>query len=224
MLGPAWLQGWTWLGQWRNKVRHGVEKLLTGGLGSLMKVPQHLGKLIYTVGWDITYKQKWGEVIINNRTRSQIEFISVRPGSVREQSSGCEHRGPLLWTFSAHMANICTWTRGRLCHLSEPCPRQRGLGLYPFHRSEALESWVLLWCWHGFPSLPASVTGRPVCVLSLSERKPAWSCETFFPFALTSHLPSFLKFMGFDRLYFRVIWLKMFSSFPCHFWHDTLII
>lgn len=59
MVGPAWLQGWTWLGQWWHKVRHGVEKLLTGGLGSLMKVPQHLGKLsafVYTVGWDITYR------------------------------------------------------------------------------------------------------------------------------------------------------------------------
>ena len=36
-----------------------MEKPLTGGLDSLMKMPQHLGKFnvfIYTVGWDITYR------------------------------------------------------------------------------------------------------------------------------------------------------------------------
>lgn len=53
-------------------------------------------------------------------------------------------------------------------------------------------------------SLQGSLVGQSACSSSQGGNRPE-SCETFFPFVPTSYLPSFLKFMGFDRLYFHVI-------------------
>jgi hypothetical protein len=47
-----------------------------------------------------------------------------RSSLIEEQSSGHKHPEirKLQWTFSAHTVNICTRTRRRLSHTSEPHP------------------------------------------------------------------------------------------------------
>lgn len=105
-------------------------------------------------------------------------------------------------TFCTHyLHNICTWTRGRLCHISEPHHRQARLRLGNSCESEASESltWLVpMSTAQNQSRLPSTPTGSPIfflfsiCfVLSHQGGHLSESSVTSFSLESTFQAPSF---------------------------------